>query len=137
MIIREDCVVDIYNNKKIVSAYCFEVKNSTARCLTEGGKELKIPTDKILHLSNADKIDSSLKNSIVSYLKEVSARRNAIAASFPLCELWELCDEEDSFAIDELAENWYGSSLTDDEFAGFQRAILSSNPYFRRKYCDG
>lgn len=133
MIIREDCVVDIYNNKKIVSAYCFEVKNSTARCLTEGGKELKIPTDKILHLSNADKIDSSLKNSIVSYLKEVSARRNAIAASFPLCELWELCDEEDSFAIDELAENWYGSSLTDDEFAGFQRAILSSNPYFRRK----
>ena len=49
MIAKSGYVVELYNNKKIISAYCFDVvKGSTLKCFSEEGKELKIQQDKIL-----------------------------------------------------------------------------------------
>lgn len=135
MIAKSGCVVELYNNKKIISAYCFDVvKGSTLKCFSEEGKELKIQQDKILSSVPSENTDMSDKDSLKNYLKSVSSERNSIAESISVNDLWELClEDKDSYNLNELAEIWFGSNFSSNELYAMQRLLLEGTIYFKRK----
>ena len=135
MIAKSGYVVELYNNKKIISAYCFDVvKGSTLKCFSEEGKELKIQQDKILSSVPSENTDMSDKDSLKNYLKSVSSERNSIAESISVNDLWELClEDKDSYNLNELAEIWFGSNFSSNELYAMQRLLLEGTIYFKRK----
>ena len=135
MIAKTGYVVEIYNNKKIISAYCFDVvKSSILKCFSEEGKELKIQQDKILSSVPSANTDMSNKDSLKNYLKSVSAERNSIAESISINDLWELClEDKESYNLNELAEIWFGSNFSANELYALQRLLLEGTIYFKRK----
>ena len=135
MIAKTGYVVELYNNKKIISAYCFDVvKGSTLKCFSEEGKELKIQQDKILSSVPSANTDMTDKDSLKKYLKSVSADRDLIAESISINDLWELClEDKESYSLNELAEIWFGSKFSDNELYALQRLLLEGTIYFKRK----
>lgn len=134
MILREGALAEIYSNKKVVAAYCCELRNTSAKLLLESGKTVKTPSDKVLYVSPSAENDMSDLSVIEAYLRRVNAARDEIADSVPVADIWELClGEMESFSPREIAEMWFGDSCSDDELAGLQRALIYDAVYFRRK----
>lgn len=134
MILKEGSVAEIYCNKKITAAYCFELKNSSAKFLLENGKTVKMPADKVLFVSDSAVTDMNDSSALSAYLGRLSAERDRIASEIPLRDIWELCcDDMISLGIKEIADLWYGDSYSDNDFAGLQRAVMEDSLFFRRK----
>ncbi|MGD9279066.1 MAG: ribonuclease II, partial [Desulfobacterales bacterium] len=75
---KSGSVVEYIDSKKIICAVVLEVKNHRLRLLTESNREVNISASRLSHKCDL-RLDPSMgRNTLVSTLKEIAGRRNAL-----------------------------------------------------------
>ena len=134
MIVQEGFLIEFYHDKTITLAYCSGQHNSALKCITQEGKELKVPCDKLLTSEKYDFFKGKSKEEIKNLLISIVKTREEIKETIPLKDLWELSfSEKDSYSAKELAVFYFGEQLSSDEFSAMLRLLLCDRIYFKRK----
>ncbi len=134
-IISPGNLVEYIDGGRFHCAVVLQAGGSRLRILNQNGREMNLPQSRVLTVSS-DKL--SLKGNreeIVSQLKERGSLRTELAGTIDLELLWELAGEEGtgSFSAAYLAELYFGSGVSDDQVAGFLRAVFQDRLYFKYK----
>lgn len=133
MRIDEGWVLEFFHDKRVMCAYCFSADASAVQCLSEEGKEHRIKKDKVL---SAGKPEVSLggRSEILPYLRDTGGRRQEMARSIELSELWELClEDRECYRCADLAEIYFGTACGEDGFSAMFRRLAFDKLYFKRK----
>ncbi len=134
LVLQEGFLIEIYHNKQIICAYCFGQHNSVLQCITEEGREIKLPRDKVLSAFRCDELKNGSRDEIKKYLVSLSRERDVIKQAIPIRELWEFSLlERDSYTVKDLASFYFGDSCSEDEFSAMRRLLLADHLYFKRK----
>jgi exoribonuclease II len=128
-------VIEFYHKKKITVALCSEIDIHNLHCITEEGDEMKLNREKVLQ-NDAVAADAKFtddKATIVPFLRALAEKRDEIARSIGLRDLWEIClDEARTYSLEELCEIYFGKNHTADERSALFRLIESDRLYFKR-----
>jgi len=127
-------VVEFIESNRFVTALCLEFKNDKPRLLTQFGRETVLQPRRIIDTSGPLLSLNRTRDENLARLRDLSARREALAREVDLAELWSLLSEEDLTApLDPefLAGLIYDEPLDPDQVAALVRAILMDKVYFR------
>ena len=131
-------VIEYLDNGKFICAYVTELQEKRARLINQNGKEVLLPTTRIVHTSVISINYNGNRDNLLQELKETNERRNTLVSQIVLRDLWELATEEDTatlFTPEFLAELILGKKADDDILAAFLRSIFLDKIYF--KYREG
>ncbi|MGB3976638.1 MAG: ribonuclease catalytic domain-containing protein [bacterium] len=130
-------IVELFEQKRMMTGLCLETKNHKLTVLTEIGKTMLLPQSRILHRSRIP-IDAALsKEEIITKLKELSALRNQISEVYDLENIWKKIDLKQQTLIPAQLTHLFPNSAIEqaDREAGFLRAVFFDKRYF--KIVDG
>lgn len=128
-------LIEYLDNGKFICGFVTEAQPKRVRLINQNGREVLLPTSRIVHCSLATHPVDLDRESLIRELKETTEKRNMLMEQIPLEEIWELTAAEDtsSFQPEFLAELSFGQELNDDIFAAFLRCIFLDKLYFRYK----
>ena len=131
-------IVEYLENGKFICALVFEDNGNRLRLLNQNSRELNLPQNRVVHL-NKERIPAKLsREDIISTLQETAKKREELAQSIFLNEIWELVSEkpEDNFGVNFLAGLFFGEDPSDDQTAAFLRSVIANRLYFKYKAGD-
>ena len=83
-------IVEYLENGKFICAFVFEDNGNRLRLLNQNSRELNLPQNRVVHL-NKERIPAKLsREDIISTLQETAKKREELAQSIFLNEIWEL-----------------------------------------------
>jgi exoribonuclease II len=125
-------VVEYIDSKKIICAVVLEVKDHRLRLLTETNREVNISASRLSHTCDMC-LDPSLgRNNLVSALKEIAGRRNALISHINVKELWEVLNTEQEWIdINTMTGFCFPDSPSCDHESAVVRAFFTNRLYFR------
>lgn len=128
-------LLEYYQSKRVMCALCLRTDNKDNVIVrNEENREDKFPRNKILSTSPGAIAVTQDPVAITNYLREVSARREALAAEIPLEELWELLvDDEAPMELHTLGELYYSKKPDAEQSSALFRALDHDKIYFTRK----
>ena len=128
-------LVEFIDAGKLICAYITESTGTPLRLLAQNGRDIKLPASRIVTLSNTTYSLDHERETLSAQLKEACDRRQNLADSLNLLELWEIVCEEpvNEFSVVFLAEMLFGEQVTDDQTASFLRAVFADRFYFKFK----
>ena len=128
-------LVEFIDAGKLICAYITESTGTPLRLLAQTGRDVKLPASRIVTLSNTTYSLDHERETLAAQLKEACDRRQNLADSLNLLELWEIVCEEpvNEFSVVFLAEMLFGEQVTDDQTAAFLRAVFADRFYFKFK----
>jgi exoribonuclease-2 len=133
MDIRKNDVVDYYDGRKISCGLILDSDDRRLRILTDLGKEMKIPTNRVLTSTKHAQIPlTGSRDEQVRRLREISARREELKSRIDLKELWEVVGAEaGEIGSQDLAELVFSGGTDPDSAASLLRAIFEDRLYFK------
>ena len=125
-------VVEYIDSKKIICAVVLEVKNQRLRLLTETNREVNISASRLSHKCEM-RLDPSMgRNTLVSTLKEIAGRRNALISHINVKELWEVLNTEQEWIdLDTMTGFCFPESPSCDHESAVVRAFFTNRLYFK------
>jgi len=133
--VRVGSLIEYLDNNRFICALVTGEKDRRFRILNQNGKEILLPSARIVHCSpNVQPMDLP-KEEQQRKLKETDARRSELMAAVDLEEIWELIAAEPGnvFTPRFLAELCFGSETDDDRIASFLRCIFADTLFFKYK----
>ncbi|MEW6426678.1 MAG: ribonuclease catalytic domain-containing protein [Thermodesulfobacteriota bacterium] len=102
------------------------------RIFNQKGRELNLPQSRVVH-AGSRRHTALDREERIRLLEEVAGRRQRLAETIPLADIWEITREQAgaSFEVGFFAELAFGHTPDDDEMAAFLRAAFSDRLYFK------
>ncbi|MDD3619738.1 MAG: ribonuclease R [Desulfobulbaceae bacterium] len=128
-------LVEYIDAGRFICALVTEQSGSRLRLLGQNGRDINLPSSRVLLVSRSAHSLGDTRETLVARLKTVSEKRQQIADSLDLRELWEIVrDEPDKeYSADFLAELVFGDGISDDQAAAFLRAVFADRLFFKFK----
>ncbi|SHE80369.1 exoribonuclease-2 [Desulfacinum infernum DSM 9756] len=129
-------VVEFFESKDILLGVCLAVKDQRLSILTETNREMNLSRRRVLFASPGALDPSASRDDLVRLLLGIRKRREDLAGTVRVEELWEVLEgEEEGFEPRYLAELYFSGEVSDDQVAALQRVLLRDRLYFQ--YKDG
>lgn len=130
-------LIEYLDNGKFVCGYVTDSQPKRVRLVNQNGRELNLPTSRIVHCSVSRYSTESDRDSLIRLLRSTTEKRHSLMERVDLEMLWELtCNENtDTFDADFLAELTFGCSADDDIVSAFLRSVFNDKLFF--KYREG
>jgi len=131
-------IVEYLENGKFICGFVSRDSGSRLHLVNQNNRELNLPQNRIIYCNKETSPPTSAKVEIIADLGETSRRRDELARTINLDEIWELVSEkpEEAYGVDFLASLYFGDDPTDDQRAAFLRAVIGNRLYFKYK-ADG
>lgn len=128
-------IIEYLDNGKFVCALVTETQPKRLRLLTQSGKELNLPTSRVIHCSVASYSTEGSREDITRNLLDAAQQRNSLMAEVNLEELWELTVDEPTavFSPSFLAALCFGNELDDHHICAFLRTVFLDKLFFKYK----
>lgn len=128
-------LVEFIDAGKFTCAYITGGTGPRLRLLNQNGREINLPSSRIITVSNTLHSLDHDRETLAGQLRETNTRRQDLADSLNLLELWEVACEEpvNEFSVVFLAELVFGQQVADDQSAAFLRAVVTDRLYFKFK----
>jgi exoribonuclease-2 len=127
-------IVEYIDDQKIICAVVMESGNQRLRLLTEHNREVRMAAQRLSHRGQTRLDPSSGKNRMVESLRDLSAKRNAIADSIRVEDLWEILNQEESWIdLKTMTGLCFPTECDDDHESGVIRALFKSRRHFKFK----
>lgn len=133
--IPQGSLVEFIDSGKFICAYVTEQTGSRLRLLGQNNREINLSSSRIITASRTrHSLDKSREN-LVDQLRNTALKRQALADTLDLVELWEIACLEPvtEFSVTFLAELIFGDQVTDDQTAAFLRAVFADRYFFKFK----
>ncbi len=133
MEIQPGQVVEFLDSQRFVSAVCLGKKGNRYHLLTHLGREINIPSARILHASPSP-FGSELpsREEMLKTLQAIQKQREKLAEQIDLKELWELVQGEHyAWLPRDLAELAFSGETTPDHEAALIRAVIDERTHFK------
>jgi len=129
-------IIEYVEQGRFICALALQDNNKRLRVMTQNGRELNLPKARIVYQTEAGSV-SRVREEVMAHLRQVGERRQEMADSLDLTDVWELAVEEDddSFNPRFLTELVFGDGVDGDRVAAFIRAVFRDKLYF--KYRNG
>ena len=133
--ITRGSLVEFIDKGRFFCAYVLEYSATRLRLLTENGREINLPSSRLIAVSSRSHPLEHSREMLTKQLQETGLQRHDIARTLDLPELWEIVANEpvNEFSISFLADLFYGGEYNDDQLAAFLRAVFSDRFYFKFK----
>jgi exoribonuclease-2 len=128
-------LIEYLDNGKFVCAIVTESQPKRLRLINQNGREVNLPTSRVVHCSLATHPVTSSRETLTRHLKETTEKRFSLMDIVNLEELWELISDESStvFSPSFLAELTFGEDANDDYISAFLRCVFNDKLYFKFK----
>lgn len=128
-------LVEFIDAGKLICAYITECTGTRLRLLAQNGRDINLPASRIITVSTTISSLDFDREPLTTRLKDTCEKRQNLADSLNLLELWEtVCEEPvNEFSVVFLAEMLFGEQVTDDHVAAFLRAVFADRFYFKFK----
>ena len=127
-------IVEYIDDQKIICALVMESGNQRIRLLTEQNKEVRLAAQRLAHRGTSHLNPSLDKPQLVESLRALSKRRDAIADSIDIEDLWEVLKEEQAWIdLKTMTGLCFPASEDDDHESGVIRALFKNKRYFKFK----
>lgn len=127
-------IVEYIDRQKILCAAVVDTRQQKLRLLTETNREVAITARRLLHHSDIIIDLSKGRDNTVSDLRKIAKRRELLASSIDIKEVWETLNKEQEW-IDLLTMTslcFPGNSSSDHESA-VMRTMFNNRQYFKFK----
>ena len=127
-------IVEYIDDRKIICAMVMERGNHRLKLLTEHNREVRLAMQRLSHRGKTKLDPTKGRNRLVELLRERSARRNEIAKTIVIEELWEILNQEQTWIdLKTMAGLCFPNETDDDHEAGVIRALFNNRRYFKFK----
>lgn len=125
-------IVEYIDDQKIISAVVMEGGNQRLRLLTEQNREVKVAAHRLSHRS-LKRLDLTLgRERLVEALRALARKRDAIAATIDVEELWEVLNPEDAWIdVGTMTGLCFPSGVDDDHRSAVYRMMFNNRRYFQ------
>ncbi len=125
-------IVEYIDQQRIFCAVVLEAQDQRLRLLNENSRELNHKRARLSHISK-DKIDIRQdRDHIVDALKSFARKRNALARSIDIREIWEAIHAYDEWIdLDSMTGFCFVGEPTSDREAAVIRAFFENRIYFK------
>lgn len=128
-------IVEYLDNGKFVCALIKECQPKRLRLLTQTGRELNLPTSRVIHCSGSSYGVNDSRENICSLLQDITDKRTSLMDKVNLAELWELMLDESTslFSPAFLTEIAFSQDSDDDLTCALLRCIFIDKLFFKFK----
>lgn len=128
-------LVEFIDAGKFTCAYILDDTGPRLRLLVQNGREINLPASRLTTVSNTVHSLAHNRETLAEQLRKTCERRQNLADSLDLVELWDIACEEpvNEFSVVFLAEMVFGEQVGDDQAAAFLRAVVADRFYFKYK----
>ena len=94
-------IVEYLENGKFICAFVYEDVNNRLRLFNQNSREVTLPRNRIVHCTDVGITPPPSRNEAVAVLQKTAERRNGLADTINLDEIWEIVSErpEDVFEV--------------------------------------
>ncbi len=133
--ISQGSLIEYIEAGKFYCAYVTDTTGSRLRLLGQNGRDINLPQSRIVIVSQKPYSLNEERDHLVASLKKASEKRQELAESINLHEVWGIASEEpvNEFSVVLLAELTFGEKISDDQVAAFVRAVVADRFYFKFK----
>ncbi|MCX7822521.1 MAG: ribonuclease R [Syntrophobacterales bacterium] len=126
-------VVEFYHEKNICTGVILGTKGQRLFVLSDQNREMNISQGRILETVGPTLDIRADRDKLVASLREISAKREELAAEIDIEDLWGLLEEEGgSYSLRELASFLF-NDLDVHHLSALERALLTDKFYFQKK----
>lgn len=127
-------IVEYIDDQKIICAMVMERGNHRLKLLTEQNREVKLALQRLSHRGTTKLDPSEGRDRLVTLLRERSSRRNEIAKTVTIKELWEILNQEQTWIdLRTMGGLCFPNQSDDDHESGIIRALFNNRRYFKFK----
>jgi exoribonuclease-2 len=127
-------IVEYIDDEKIICAVVMERGNHRLRLLTEQNREVKLALQRLSHRGKTKLDPAEGRNRLVELLRERSVKRNAIAETIMIEDLWEILNQEQTWIdLKTMTGLCFPEETDDDHESGVIRALFNNRRYFKFK----
>lgn len=127
-------IVEYIDDEKIICAVVMERGNQRLRLLTEQNREVKLALQRLSHRGRTKLDPAESRNRLVELLRERSVKRNAIAETIMIEDLWEILNQEQTWIdLKTMAGLCFPEQTDDDHESAVIRALFNNRRYFKFK----
>ncbi|MBC7476302.1 MAG: hypothetical protein H7263_18605, partial [Candidatus Sericytochromatia bacterium] len=133
MSLREGCVIEFKDKKRIASVLCLKVDAKNVRVINDSNKEFNLPVNKISHITDHILSVNKSRVDLIQDLNNVINRIEDQVNDISLSDLWELLkdeSEDSKYDLRQLSEIYFGSEANTDSRSSMLRAIIEDSIYF-------
>ncbi|VEN72572.1 Exoribonuclease II [Candidatus Desulfarcum epimagneticum] len=123
---------EFIDKQKITCAAVLKAKDKRVKALTEGNREIKISMGRLSHIGGAVPDPLSGRDKTAAALKEIAAKRNALAETINIPELWEVLNEEGEWVdLKTMTGLCFPDHPSPDHESAVVRAFFSERRHFK------
>ncbi len=124
-------VVEFIDRQKIMCAVILEVKKQRLRLLTETNREVNISAGRLSYAGG--RLDMAIgRHKMVTALKELANRREALIDQVDIQELWEVLNTEQEWIdLDTMTDFCFPDDSNHDHSSAVVRAFFRDRKYFK------
>jgi exoribonuclease-2 len=128
-------LIEYLDNGKFICALVTESQPKRLRLLTQNGREVNLPTSRVVHCSTATMQVNSNRDDIIHQLMEITQERFTLMDQVDLEGIWELTTEENNnvFSPSFLAELTFGEDASDNTVSALLRCVFVDKFFFKFK----
>ena len=126
-------LVEFFEEKRLLCGVVLELKGERLRVLTQTNRELTLAPKRVLHACPSPLNPNLSRQQLLAHLEETARKREELQAAINLEELWELLAQEDqSLALEDMADLWFGRAAP-DQVAALGRSLRGERFLFKYK----
>ena len=128
-------LIEYLDNGKFVCALVMESQPKRLRLINQNGRELNLPTSRVIHCSNQTHPRCGNRDVLTKQLRDTTEKRCSLMKHINLQEIWELTAEDGSHSFTPafLAELTFGEMADDDSISAFLRCVFEDKLFFKYK----
>ena len=127
-------IVEYIDDQKIICAMVMERGNHRLKLLTEQNREIKLALQRLSHRGTMKLDPGEGRDRLVALLRERSSRRNEIAKTVIIEDLWEILNQEQTWIdLKTMSGLCFPNQSDDDHESGIIRALFNNRRYFKFK----
>jgi len=125
-------IVEYIDANRIISAVVMEGGNKRLKLLTEHNREIKVAAQRLSHRGRTKLDVKADRNRLVAALQDLASKRNTIADTVRIKELWGILNQEEAWIdLKTMTGLCFPRSNDDNHESGVIRALFKSRRYFR------
>ncbi len=129
---KSGTVVEFIDREKITCAVIQEVKQRRVRLLTQNNREVKISAARLAEYGDLCLDLGMGRDRLVEALREISRRRDELAAGIDIRELWEVLNSEQEWIdLETMTAFCFPENVNGDHASAVMRAFFRNRRYFK------
>jgi len=131
---KSGAVVEFIDRQKILCATVIDTKQQKVRLLTETNREVAITARRVLHESDIIIDLSEGRDNTVRVLRGIAKRRDELAGSIDIKELWETLNKEQAWIdLPTITDLCFPKNPSSDHESAVMRTLFNNRQYFKFK----